>query len=164
MAAMEGRRRWPLLLWPAFARLLHRPPRPSFDGQAELGDSTESPFEVSDETLSRVIEAWRARSCYLPAELLWDPAWGMLLELFQAELQDRRVSKSRLFKMSAASATVAARWLKALECRGLAVRTTDLYHPDIEFVELSRRGSLALRRYFHEIVQAREVIQESAPS
>jgi len=126
----------------------------STPAQSEPAESIVLPFTVSEEVVTSAIEAWRRRSSYLPAELLSDPAWGMLLELFQAELQDRRVSVSRLCQVSAVSARIAARWLRALERQGLVVRRSDPRHPDDEFVEVSRQGSSALRRYFHGVVQS----------
>ena len=124
------------------------------NSEPQPDESTAYAYEVSEEAVTRVIGAWRERTSYLPGELLSDPAWGMLLELLQAEIQDRRVSLSRLCKVSRASASTAVRWLKALEYQGLAVRRTDPRDPNVEFVELSRKGSSALRRYFHEVVQS----------
>ena len=145
----------PLLLQGIVSRVAQSLAISSFvPDKSEPGDSVVLAFVVPEEVVSKAIEAWRQRSSYLPAELLSDPAWGMLLELFQAELQDRRVTVSRLCKVSAVSASVAARWLKALERQGLAVRRLDPRHPDDEFVEVSRKGSSALRRYFHGVVQS----------
>jgi DNA-binding MarR family transcriptional regulator len=111
-------------------------------------------LEISEEAVTRVIEAWRERTSYLPSEILSDPAWGMLLELLQAEVQDRRVSLSRLCTVSRVSSSAAVRWLKALERQGLAVRRADPQDTDNEFVELSLKGRSALRRYFHDVVQS----------
>lgn len=108
---------------------------------------------VSEEIVAGAIEAWRQRTSYLPRELLSDPAWGMLLELLQAEIQDRRASLPSLCKVSAVPPSTAARLLKTLERQSLVVRWADPLHPNDEIVELSRKGSSALRRYFHEVVQ-----------
>lgn len=116
--------------------------------------SSEFVLAVSEEAVTDALEAWRERTSYLPGELFSDPAWGMLLELLEAEVQERRVSSSRLCKVSGVSDSTAARWLKALERHGLAVRWADRKCPDKEFVELSRKGSSALRRYFHDVVQS----------
>jgi len=151
----QDKRGAPLPLRETISRIARSLARSSFtNAKPESEESTEPAFEVSEEAVTRVIEAWRERTSYLPGELLSDPAWGMLLELLQAEVQDRRVSSSRLCKVSAVSATTAVRWLKVLEGQGFVVRRTYPQHPNIEFVELSRKGSSALRRYFHEIVES----------
>lgn len=111
-------------------------------------------LEVSEEAVTQFIQAWRERTLYVPSELVVDPAWGMLLELFHAEIQGRRVSVMRLCKVSGVSSGTAVRWLKALENRELVVRRAHAENPDSESVELSRRGSSALRRYFHEVVRS----------
>lgn len=121
----------------------------------EPDETTDFALEVSEEAVTRVIEAWRERTSYLPKELLADPAWGMLLELLQAEVQDRRVSLSRLCTASEVPGSTAVRWLKALERQGLAVRRVNPEGGDNEFVELSPKGRSALRRYFHDVVQSR---------
>jgi DNA-binding MarR family transcriptional regulator len=115
-------------------------------------EPTDVALEVSEEAVTAVIQAWRERACYLPSELLSDPAWSMLLELLHAELQDRKVSLSRLCTVSAVSVSGAMRWVKALESRDLVLRRSD--SNGNEFVELSPAGTSALRRYFREVVQS----------
>jgi DNA-binding MarR family transcriptional regulator len=87
----------------------------------------------------------------LPAELFSDPAWGMLLELFHAEIGNRQVSLRRLCKASAASTPCAIRWLKALEDRELVSRQADPLNSGNEFLELTPKGSTALRLYFRDL-------------
>lgn len=108
-------------------------------------------LEVSKGAVSGAIRSWRERSNYLPGELFSDPAWGMLLELLQAEIEQRRVSLPRLCNISAISATSLARWLKALENRELIIRRADPHDARNEFVELSPKASAALRRYFRDV-------------
>lgn len=115
--------------------------------------SSHDQLAVSEKVVSAAIRAWRERACYLPAELLSDPAWGMLLELLHAEIMERRVSLSALCKASAASTPSAIRWLKALDERGLVIRKSDPLKPGTDFVELSPKGSTALRLYFRDMEQ-----------
>jgi DNA-binding MarR family transcriptional regulator len=110
---------------------------------------------VPDEIVARAFEEWQERGSYLPTEVVSEPAWGILLELLLAEIQGRQASLSRLRKVSAVPAGTADRWLKALERHGLVVRRTGALRPEDEVVSLSRSGSSALRRYFHEVVQSR---------
>ena len=121
--------------------------------QPTPGESPPVRLEISDEAVTEVIEAWRERARYLPDEILSDPAWGMLLELLHAEVQDRPVSLSHACKASGVSTSIAVRWIKALESRDLVVRRS---HSSGEAsVELTPNGSSALRRYFRDVVQSR---------
>lgn len=108
-------------------------------------------LDVPEEVVSAAIRAWRERACYLPCELFSDPAWGMLLELLHAEIEKRQVSLRRLYKASAASTPSAVRWLKVLEDRELVIRRADPLNSGNEFLELSPKGSMALRLYFRDI-------------
>lgn len=108
--------------------------------------------EIAHETIRAIIRAQQARERYLPPELLSDPAWGMLLELFHGELAGRRVSLSMLRDAAAVPDSTASRWLKALEGHGLAVRRPDAHQGEGGVVELTAKGSAALRGYFRDIL------------
>lgn len=129
---------------------------PLVTGEPDLQEAASSVLEVSEEAVKRLIHAWQERTSYLPSELISDPAWGMLLELLQAEIQGRRVSLARLCRVSAVPTSSAVRWLKALERRGLIVRRTNTVDADNETVELSHKGSCTLRRYFREIAKSNQ--------
>ena len=109
--------------------------------------------EIAEEVVDQAIRTWRERAYYVPDELLSDPAWIMLLELLHAEIENRRLSSTRLLKLSAVSMSSAARWLKALESRDFVVRRSDPQEPEKEFFELSPKASLSLRRYFRDVMQ-----------
>jgi len=145
----EGEPERHLALHEKVSRILHTLARSSFAKDPPDCDA----LEVHEEAVKAAIQAWRDRACYLPAELFSDPAWGMLLELLHAEIGHRRVSLSRLCRASASSTPSAVRWLKVLEDRELVVRRADPLDARSEFVELSRKGSTALRLYFRDIVQ-----------
>lgn len=130
-------------------RILHTLARSSFAKDLSEGDR----LDVPEEVVGAAIRAWRERSCYLPAELFSDPAWGMLIELLHAEIGKRRVSLSRLCKASAASTPSAIRWLKVLEDRELVIRQADPLISGNAFVELTPKGSAALRLYFRDIAK-----------
>jgi DNA-binding MarR family transcriptional regulator len=128
-------------------RILHSLARSAFARNSSDNDR----LDVSEEVVEAAIRVWRERACYLPAELFSDPAWGMLLELLHAEIGKRHVSLRRLCKASAASTPTAIRWLKVLEDRDLVVRQADPLNSDNEFLELTPKGSTALRLYFRGI-------------
>jgi DNA-binding MarR family transcriptional regulator len=114
--------------------------------------STIAQPEITPDVIRAIIRARQARDGYLPLELLSDPAWGMLLELLHGELAGQRVSMSTLCEAAAVPDSTAVRWLKALEANDLAVRRSDPHEGGSEFVELTRKGSAALRGYFRDIL------------
>lgn len=145
----------PLALQRKVCRLLEALTPGSFvDAECESLEPVELPF-VADELVSRAIEEWRARAFYCPWEPLSDLGWGILLQLLEAEIQGRSASLSSIQNLCAASAGTAGRSLKALERHALVVRGPQPGHPEEDAIGLSRKGSLALRRYFDEVFQAR---------
>ncbi len=111
---------------------------------------TDAP-EISAETVRSVIRARRLRSRFFPEELFADPAWDMLLDLFQAEIAHLRVPVSSLCIAAAVPATTALRWLKTMVSQGLFIRRADPHDGRRVFVELAPDASRALRRYFAEV-------------
>jgi DNA-binding MarR family transcriptional regulator len=114
-------------------------------------DRTAALPEVSAETVRAVIRARRLRAKYFNEELFADPAWDMMLELFQGELMHRRVVVSSLCAGAAVPPTTALRWLKTIVRQGLFVRRNDPLDGRRVYVELSAETSAALRRYFGQI-------------
>lgn len=107
---------------------------------------------VSEEAVGRALREALERPSYLPGELLLDPAWVMLLELLQAELQGRLVSLSRLRAIAGVPCSVADRWVAVLERKAFVVRRTNSLYREEDSIELSPTGSTAMRRYFNEVV------------
>jgi hypothetical protein len=114
---------------------------------AEKGDDP----PVSIETVRKVIRARRLRDRFFRDGLFADPAWDMLLDLFQAELSHLRVPVSSLCIAAAVPATTALRWLKTMVAEGLFVRRSDPHDGRRVFVELSPEAKSALHRYFAEV-------------
>jgi DNA-binding MarR family transcriptional regulator len=113
--------------------------------------NTENVPEVSAVTIGAVIRARRLRSHYFSEDLFADPAWDILLNLFHADLCQRRVSVSRSCAAAAVPPTTALRWLKSMEKQGLIIRRNDPFDHRRVFVELAPDTSLALKRYFSEL-------------
>jgi hypothetical protein len=122
-------------------------PRPV---EAEIGN--EAP-DVAVETVRAVIRARRLRARYFSEELFADPAWDMLLDLFQAEISKLRVPVSSLCIAAAVPATTALRWLKTMVQQGIFVRRADPHDGRRVFVELAPQSSNALKRYFAEVAK-----------
>ena len=116
-----------------------------------LDEPDPSPDEISEDEVNWAIRAWRDRGLYLPSELLSDPAWGMLLNLLNAEIRQERWTMSRLGKAAAVSSAAAIRWVTALEVGELAVRTPNPHDLKNDFVELTPKGAIAMRRYFEAV-------------
>ena len=104
--------------------------------------------ELTVEEVDAVIHRRRQRSAYLPPDLLADPAWDMMLVLLRAEVMQRRASVSDLYAAAGVPETVAVRWLKSLEQRGLVLRCSRALYRQWDLVELTRDASSALRRWF----------------
>ncbi len=106
---------------------------------------------IEPETVRAIIRARRLRARYFDVELFADPAWDMLLDLVQAEIDQLRVPVSSLCIAAAVPATTALRWIKTMTDGGLFVRRADPHDGRRVFVEMSPDTSLAMRRYFAEI-------------
>lgn len=106
---------------------------------------------IDPESVRAIIRARRMRSRYFDAELFADPAWDMLLDLVQAEIDQLRVPVSSLCIAAAVPATTALRWIKTMTDSGLFVRRADPHDGRRVFVEMAPDTSLAMRRYFAEI-------------
>src|SRR3546814_19760209 len=91
------------------------------------------------------------RVCSLDSELFGEPAWDMLLDLYAAALEGRRLSVSSSCLAAGVPPTTALRWQRLLVERELVARVPEL--------EENRRPSLQLTpagyyRVEHEIRRA----------
>jgi hypothetical protein len=116
--------------------------------------SNQNEVEVPLGRIEWLIRARRTRARYLTPDLFADPAWDILLDLLRAEIAHERISVSSACIAAAVPATTGLRWLRTLEQHGLVVRERDLHDARRVFVVLSQKTSIALRRYFLEVVGA----------
>ena len=110
-------------------------------------DKSEPP-PIASETVRAMIRARRMRSRFFADELFADPAWDMLLDLAQAEIDQLRVPVSSLCIAAAVPATTALRWIKTMTDNGLFVRRADPHDGRRVFIEMAPATSLSMRRYF----------------
>jgi DNA-binding MarR family transcriptional regulator len=96
------------------------------------------------------IGARRLRARYLPANLFADPAWDLLLNLYLAQLEQRRVAVSALFASGGVPQSTNFRWLSKLESEGLVQRTEDPLDARRAWVSLTESAANAMRAYFGE--------------
>ena len=130
------------------ARLSTDPDCPSPETQA---DEATADWENLGRAVTAVIQARRLRAHFFDEELFADPAWDMMLDLFRAELCQRRIATSSLCVAAAVPATTALRWIKAMTEKGLFVRHDDPFDGRRVYIELAPDVSEALRRYFAKI-------------
>lgn len=70
---------------------------------------------------SAMLQFRRRRAEVLPSELFGEPAWDLLLELFLADAQSRRLTGHDVCGRSGVSEPVMSRWLMHLTRLGLIV-------------------------------------------
>jgi DNA-binding transcriptional ArsR family regulator len=107
-----------------------------------LDDIVIDPAEIR-----RAIRGRRMRDAYFRTGLFEEPGWDMLLDLFAAELERTRVSVSSLCIAAAVAPTTALRWISKLTDAGLFERRPDPFDRRRAYMELSDRGSRAMRDY-----------------
>lgn len=117
----------------------------------DIPAAVETAPDVSAQAVRSVIRARRLRTRYFADHLFADPAWDMLLDLFQAEIAQLRVPVSSLCIAAAVPATTALRWLKTMVEEGIFLRRADPHDGRRVFVELAPSASDAMRRYFAEV-------------
>ncbi|WP_295526707.1 MarR family transcriptional regulator [Novosphingobium sp. Chol11] len=95
--------------------------------------------------LARQTYALRCRRHrFLSADLFGEPTWDILLDLFIAAHEGRRVPTTSACIGAHVPPTTALRWLRILEARGLVEREEDGRDGRRTFVKLSRRGLVAM--------------------
>lgn len=105
---------------------------------------------ITEEDVLAILSARKSRGRFLPDDLFADPAWDLLLQLYAAELGQRRMSVSSLGDGAGVPATTALRWITALENWSLLTRSHDPLDRRRIFLSLSGKGSKAMRSYFAE--------------
>ena len=137
------------------ARSLAFPPGTPNSPALETGVASELGSQpLSAAVVESAIHERALRWTFVPAQLLTDSAWDMLLELIHSEITKRRVTSSILCKAAGVPASVGRRWIDALAAKGLCTRRDDAGDPDA--VELTMRGSEAMRGYFSELANRSE--------
>lgn len=90
----------------------------------------------------------RRNKIFQSEELFGEPAWDILLDLFIAAKERRRVSVTSACIGSAVPSTTALRWISILERHGLLSREADPGDARRVYVRLSPRGYDAMLEYF----------------
>ncbi|WP_338468091.1 winged helix DNA-binding protein [Novosphingobium sp. ZN18A2] len=82
----------------------------------------------------------RRRDRFFPTDLFGEPSWDILLDLFIASRESRRVPTTSACIGAHVPPTTALRWLRILESRGLVEREGDRSDGRRTFVRLSTQG------------------------
>jgi len=101
-----------------------------------------------------IIRARNARTRFFPRGLFSEPAWDILLELYAAELAQRRVAAGQLCSHAGLAPTTGLRWLGILEASRLIMRHADPLDARRSFVALSSEGQQAMESYFDSIKES----------
>ncbi|MCW4462611.1 hypothetical protein OK349_12915 [Sphingomonas sp. BT-65] len=100
------------------------------------------------------IRARRLRDQFFAAELFADPAWDMLLDLYAARLEGRRVSVSSLCIAAAVPPTTALRWIGTMHDAELFGRDPDPTDKRRAHITLTERAAAGMRGYFAAAARA----------
>jgi DNA-binding MarR family transcriptional regulator len=128
-----------------------------------IGDEA-SWFAVRERNLRLVHYVRNARHLreqFFEADLFADPAWDMLLDLYEAELSEQRTTVSNLCIASRVPATTALRWLRTLERRRLVDRTPDANDGRRKFLTLSDTALTSLNALFEAFALQTSKLQQS---
>jgi len=98
-----------------------------------------------------ILKARRARAKFFASSLFADPAWDMLLELYVAQLSQRRMTVSRLSEASGVPSTTALRWIETLVRHGLADTRNDPLDGRRVYISLSAEGCRAIQDYLDSL-------------
>ena len=96
----------------------------------------------------QLLRARRLRERFVSANLLSDPAWDMLLELYECHISQIRISISALCDILPIPPSTALRWFKKLQDEGLADRNPDKFDARRSWVFLTSKGIKAMEDYF----------------
>lgn len=92
----------------------------------------------------------RRRTKHLPSDILGEPSWDMLLDLFLQEARMKSISTTSLCIASARPPTTALRYLAVLEKKGLVQRFAAPGDKRVTLVRLTESGALAVKRCLSE--------------
>ncbi len=103
--------------------------------------------------IRRAIRTRRMRDQFFTKTLFEDPGWDMLLDLYAAELESRRVSVSSLCIASAVAATTALRWIARMTDDGLFERERDPHDRRRAYMALSSQARAAMHGYMTSVLR-----------
>lgn len=103
------------------------------------------------DTVHAIATARKLRLRYFDHDLFFDPAWAILIDLYQTRLRGQRLSVSAVCYGSGVSETTALRYIGVLEQRGYIERVSDETDKRRAFLRLTASAHDKLTRYFAEV-------------
>ena len=95
-----------------------------------------------------ILRSRARRAEHFGASLFSDPAWDLLLVLYQMELEQRRVSISGLCQSAGLAGTTGLRWIDILDGKRLIERHPDPLDGRRVYIRLSFEGLSSMHAYF----------------
>ena len=99
----------------------------------------------------QALAATKLRDGLFGKECFGDPAWTILLLLFLARLEERRVSTSELCIQADGSPQNTIRWIEALRSRDQLSTYPDIADRSGMYVELTAEAAERMRKYFSAV-------------
>lgn len=118
-------------------------------GRVEGPRSTRALLKAAERAYNR--RRWRD-SLFGNPDLFGEPAWDILLDLYIAELRERRVSVTDACIGSGVPPTTALRWIMLLERADLVIRKKDPLDGRRAYLQLSKQGHLKMETYFERML------------
>jgi DNA-binding MarR family transcriptional regulator len=109
------------------------------------------PADLLLETARALYRKRRLRARYFPASLLVEPTWDMLLDLFIADCERRRITVKSVCIASNVPTTTAMRHLRWLQEQGLVERLSHPRDARSIHVRLTAAAITAMENYLAEI-------------
>jgi DNA-binding MarR family transcriptional regulator len=101
--------------------------------------------------VQEILRSRRRREKLFGGDLFGEPAWDILLELFSAELAQKKLSVSAACYASAVPHTTALRWLGKLEDDGWITRMDDPFDGRRSWLVLTDHGSDRMRHFLSNV-------------
>ena len=123
-------------------------------GVADQAAGPSMPGKDTAALVKGLIRARDQRTKFFPRSLFSEPAWEILLELYTAEVAQRRVSVSQLCVTAGLPATTGLRWLSTLEANRLVIRIADPLDARRSFVSLTSEGRQSMESFVDSLEDA----------
>lgn len=127
------------------ARILEK-----LEGMLSLVAGGSGPMDAPD-AIRRVMRARALRNRFFETKLFADPAWDMLLTLYETELSQRRITVSSVCNSAGVPPTTAFRWLNLMESEALVRRVPDPRDRRRIFVQLTEQTRCSMDAFFSSV-------------
>lgn len=142
----------PRLIRAVKSALLNRQVRRAEAPSVEEKETLDPP-QLRRETLDNLRAVRKVRERHFPTELFSDPCWEMLLDLYDARLDEAEVTVSSLGAASGVPLTTALRRMEVLQKHGFIERVVDPDDRRRTIVRLSPAGLAAVEQFFDSYAQ-----------